>query len=58
MRAAYVPERHVPRDECEMPSPVYDRPVVVVHALRENKRPVGFAPWPKPKKKRKRKGKK
>ena len=38
-------------------------PGIVVHALRENKRPIGFAPWPeerlpeKPKKKRKKKGK-
>ena len=29
-------------------------PTITVHALRENKRPVGFAPWPKEKKKGKR----
>jgi len=29
-------------------------PVIIVHALSTNKRPVGFAPWPEePKKKRK-----
>jgi len=32
-------------------------PEIVVHALKENKRPIGFAPWPedepKPKPKRK-----
>lgn len=31
-------------------------PAIVVHALRENKRPIGFSPWPEePKKKRKKK---
>jgi hypothetical protein len=28
-------------------------PGIVIHALKGNKRPVGFAPWPKEKKKRK-----
>lgn len=31
-------------------------PNIVVHALRENKRPIGYAPWPgEPKRKRKKK---
>lgn len=41
--------------------PDNDPPHIVVHALRENKRPVGFAPWPEnpePKCKKKKKGKK
>lgn len=35
---------------------VYDRPTIVVHPLKRNKRPIGFAPWPqeKPAKKRRR----
>ena len=40
--------------------PDQNAPHIVVHALRENKRPVGFAPWPKsekPKKKGKEKRK-
>lgn len=32
-------------------------PSVTVHALKENKRPVGFAPWPEPKPVRNRKPK-
>jgi len=28
-------------------------PSITVHALKENKRPIGFAPWPEEKKKRK-----
>lgn len=28
-------------------------PHIVVHALKENKRPIGFAPWPKQKKRKK-----
>jgi hypothetical protein len=31
-------------------------PSIVVHALRKNKRPVGFAPWPKERKKKKKRG--
>ncbi len=31
-------------------------PGITIHVLRENKRPVGFAPWPKePKRKKKEK---
>ena len=33
-------------------------PVIVIHVLRENKRPVGFLPWPaepKPEKKKRKK---
>ncbi len=36
-------------------------PSVIVHALRENKRPIGYAPWPdepEPVKRKKRKRKK
>ena len=43
-------------DDCD--GPVYNRPTIVVHPLKENKRPIGFAPWPdppKPKKPAKRK---
>ncbi len=59
MRAAYVPFKQDPRDEWDLPVPEYRPPSVVVHALRENKRPVGFAPWPKkpPKKRKRKKGK-
>ncbi len=34
-------------------------PAIIIHALKENKRPIGFAPWPKeaPKPKRTRKPK-
>ena len=35
--------------------PVYNRPSITVYPLKHNKRPVGYAPWPKPKKKRKKK---
>ena len=58
MRTAYVPFKQDPREDWEMTAPVYDRPLIVVHALRKNKRPVGFAPWPKPKKRKRKKGKK
>ncbi len=30
-------------------------PAITVHALKENKRPIGFAPWPEEKPKRRRK---
>jgi len=32
------------------PSCIPDRtaPAITVHALKENKRPIGFAPWPEP----------
>ncbi len=33
-------------------------PAIVIHALKENKRPIGYAPWPEqPKPKRTRKPK-
>ena len=28
-------------------------PTIVAHALKENKRPIGFAPWPEKKKAKK-----
>jgi hypothetical protein len=39
---------------CDDDSPVYERPSITVYPLKENKRPVGFAPWPVEKAKRKR----
>lgn len=30
--------------------PKQTAPAITVHALKENKRPIGFAPWPEPSK--------
>lgn len=30
---------------------VYERPSITVYPLKQNKRPIGFAPWPKPERK-------
>lgn len=27
-------------------------PAIIIHVLKENKRPIGFAPWPKEKKRK------
>jgi hypothetical protein len=40
-------------DPSDVPS--HELAPIVVHALTENKRPVGFAPWPKEKKRKKKK---
>ncbi len=47
----YVPNH---RDYDEQPWSE-DRPSITVYPLRENRRPIGFAPWPKEKKAKKRK---
>lgn len=55
---SYVPKYHDKRYE---PSPSTAYLSITVAALRENKRPVGFAPWPEepaPRAKDKRKKKK
>lgn len=36
----------------EPPEPQH-QPTIIIYALHENARPVGFAPWPKPKKAKK-----
>ena len=52
-RAGYVPAY----EPYKMPEPNTDRLSITVAALKKNKRPVGFSPWPEPpKKKRKKKG--
>jgi len=32
--------------------PTRTAPTITVHALKSNKRPIGFAPWPDPPKKK------
>lgn len=49
----YVTNPPQPFDEVPRPG-VHEPPSVTVHALKQNKRPVGFAPWPKAKRKKKR----
>lgn len=53
---SYVPKpvRHESFEYGEIPTyAAYQRGAITVYALRENKRPVGFAPWPKQKKRKK-----
>lgn len=36
----------------------HSQPSITVYALKENKRPIGFAPWPEEPTKKRKKGKK
>lgn len=38
--------------------PNHSRPTIIVHSLENNKRPIGYAPWPKAKKTKKKRAKK
>lgn len=57
---AYIPKPPNPEWFYVPARPTYT-PAIVVHALKENRKPIGFAPWPdepaapKPSKKRKKK---
>lgn len=51
---AYLPERQNPAEGYPEPD-APERLTITVHALKENKRPVGFAPWPKPKRSKRKK---
>ena len=55
MEAGFVPAYRT--EETFREEGTSDRRSITVYALKENKRPVGFAPWPDdpPKRKRKRK---
>ena len=46
---------YVPNHQDFEPPEHQHQPTITVYALRENQRPVGFAPWPKQKAKKKRK---
>jgi hypothetical protein len=48
----YVPKINNPAYETTTPAVAQSSPIAItVHALKENKRPIGFAPWPKPERK-------
>lgn len=55
-RMSYVPKplHHESFEYGELPMSGGAVPSITVHALPQNKRPVGFAPWPKRKRKKKR----
>jgi hypothetical protein len=55
---AYIPQTIGPETHWPPFAGQHAPPTVVVHALKENRKPIGFWPWPEePKKKRKKKAK-
>lgn len=55
---SYIPKplRHESIEYGEIPMhSQHQHGSITVYALKENKRPIGFAPWPKQKKRKKRK---